>query len=106
MMPRENKPWGWPRLEVYLPSEQARRRVKLVAAAQDKKLSDYCLEAILERLGHDEVQTRTGSISIAAELRSWQQTVRTKTGAKRIPDTAVIIQRLRRERIRAGAGLR
>jgi hypothetical protein len=105
-MPRENKPWNWPRLEVYLPNEQVRRRVKVVAAAQDKKLSDYCLEAILERLEHDEVQTRTGPISIATELRSWQQTVRTKLGAERIPDTAAIIRRLRKERIRASAGVR
>jgi len=80
--------------------------VKLVAAAQDKKLSEYCLEAILERLEHDEMRTRAGPISIGTELRSWQQTVRTKLGVKRIPDTAAIIRRLRRERIRAGAGLR
>jgi hypothetical protein len=106
MMPRQDGSWSWPRLEVYLPDEQVRRRVKLVAAAQDKKLSDYCLEAILERLEHDETQTRTGPLSIAAELRSWQQTVRKRLGAKRIPDTTIIIRRLRKVRTRAGTGLR
>ena len=104
-MPRIKESGGWPRLEVYLPSEQMRRRVKLVAAAQDKKLSDYCLEAIFERLEHDEGR-QTGTGSLATDLRAWQKQMRTHITAKRMPDSSSVIRHLRKARLHAVAGLR
>ena len=105
-MPKAKELWNWPRLEVYLPNEQVRRRVKMVAASQDKKVSDYCLDAILERLEHDEGHAAAGPVTLAAELRAWQQQLRTRLGAKRIPESSGVIRRLRKDRVGGLTGLR
>ena len=105
-MPKVKEQGGWPRLEVYVPDKEIHRRVKLAATASSMKLSEYCLEAILERLEQDEMQSWDGLGDVAEELRNWQEKVRTQTGRKTIPDTAEVIQCLREERIHATTGLR
>lgn len=105
-MPKTKNGSGWPRLEIYLPDEEVRRRVKLAAAAHDVKLSEYCYQAILERLEQDEEQSWGNWQKEVEELRAWQQQVRVKLKGRRIPDSAGIIRNLRKERTRAIAGLR
>jgi hypothetical protein len=56
-MPRVKVRSSWPRLEIYLPDEEIRRRVKLAAAVHNVKLGEYCVGAILERLEQDERST-------------------------------------------------
>ncbi len=97
-MPRVKNRSGWPRLEIYLPDEEIRRRVKLAAAAHDVKLSEYCVEAILERLEQEEAQSWTNWQREVEELRAWQSQVRARLKGKRIPDSAKILRQLRKER--------
>ena len=105
-MPKVKEGASWPRLEIYLPDEQVRRRVKLAAAAHDLKLSEYCYEAILERLEQDEEQSWGNWQNQVEELRAWQLQVRAKLKGRTIPDSAEIIRQLRAERTRDLAGLR
>ncbi len=103
-MPRVREHGEWPRLEVYLPDDEIRRRVKLAAAASRMKVSEYCLEAILERLEQDEEQSWSGT-EVVEELRVWQEKVLTELGGQPIPDTAEVIRQLREERADVSAGL-
>ncbi len=105
-MPKIKEQARWSRLEIYLPDEETRRRVKLAAASRDQKISAYCTEAILERLEQDEEQSASNSQKQVEELRAWQQQVRAKLKGKTIPDTAEIIRQLREERARGIPGLR
>jgi hypothetical protein len=103
-MPKVKKGTGWPRLEIYLPDEELRRRVKLAAATHDVKLSEYCVIAILERLEQDEAQGWNNQQ--VQELYAWQKQVKAGLGRRKIPDSARILRQLRKERARALAGLR
>jgi len=105
-MPKAKEQGGWPRLEVYVPNEETRRRVKLAATASSMKLSEYCLEAILERLEQDEEQAWSNLGDVVENLKAWQERVRTQLGGKIIPDTAEVIRYLREERLHATTGLR
>lgn len=105
-MPKVKEGIGWPRLEIYLPDEEIRRRVKLATAAHDVKLSEYCVVAILERLEQDEAQSWNNWQRQVQELRAWQKQVQASLGRKKIPDSARILRQLRKERTRALAGLR
>ncbi len=105
-MPKTTEQVNWPRLEVYVPSDSVRRRVKAAAAAQDLKVSAYCLDAILERLEQDEQQARSQTHGIGSDLRTWQAKVLTQLGGKRLSNTSDTIRRLRRERTRGIASLR
>jgi hypothetical protein len=105
-MPKVRNGSSWPRLEIYLPDEEMRRRVKLAAAAHDVKLSEYCVAAILERLEQDEAQSWNNWQREVEELRAWQRQVRARLKGKKIPDSAAVLRRLRKERTRALAGLR
>lgn len=105
-MPKSKNGSSWPRLEIYLPDEDMRRRVKLAAAAHDVKLSEYCVVAILERLEQDEAQSWNNWQREVEELRAWQSQVRGKLKGKKIPDSTKILRQLRKERTRAIAGLR
>lgn len=105
-MPKEKEGASWPRLEIYLPNEEVRRRVKLAAAAHDVKLSEYCFAAILERLEQDEEQSWGNWQTQVEELRVWQRQVRVRLKGKKLPDSAVVLRQLRKERTRDLAGLR
>lgn len=60
-MPKAKAGSTWPRLEIHLPDEEIRRRVKLAAAVHDGKLGEYCVGAILERLEQDwDLETDKG----------------------------------------------
>lgn len=102
----------WPRLDVYVPDQQVRRRIKLAATKRDMRVSQYCLEAILERLEEDEILDKEipevaqeKEETTVEELRNWQETVKTKLGGRPLPDSADLLRRLREERTREIAGL-
>ncbi len=103
----------WPRLDVYVPNQQVRRRIKLAATKRDMRVSQYCLEAILERVEEDEVLEKEATKAARGEeeettveeLRNWQETVRTKLGGRPLPDSADLLRRLREKRTREIAGL-
>ncbi len=105
-MPKRKNGSIWPRLVIYLHSEEIRGRVRLAAAAHDVKLSEYCDEAILERLEQDEAQSSNNWQKEVEELWVWQRQVRAKLKVKKIPDSADTLRQLRKERTRAIAGLR
>lgn len=103
----------WPRVDVYVPDQQVRRRIKLAATKRDMRVSQYCLEAILERLEEDEIlEKETPEVAqegeeetTVEELRNWQEMVKTKLGGRPLPDSADLLSRLREERTREIAGL-
>lgn len=94
----------WTRLEIYFPDEEIRRRVKFAAAARELKLSEYCAEAILERLEQDEAQSWDNWQREVEELRAWQSSVRKRFKGNKIPDSAEVLHRMRKARTRALAG--
>ena len=104
-MPKTSEQPTWPRLEVYVPSDTVRRRVKAAAAAQDVKVSAYCLDAILERLERDEQQSRSQSADIVSDLHAWHAKALAQMGGKRLSRTSDTIRKIRKERTNGLAGL-
>lgn len=83
-----------PRLNIYLDSEDILERVKIGAAKRRTTLSEYCLEAVRERLARDGLvkltpgEQRAKLRRAAAEL----DRLRTVVGRIGVPVTELISQ--------------
>jgi hypothetical protein len=102
----------WPRIDIYVPDPEVRRRIKVAAARQDIRVSQWCLEAILERLAQEEVfeeQTypiEEPQVDLIFQLHSIQERIKAHRGGKILMTLDEHLERDRLERNHELFGLR
>ncbi|HBY92981.1 MAG: hypothetical protein M5U01_15070 [Ardenticatenaceae bacterium] len=94
-----------PRIQVYTDPE-TKRRIELAAARCDVAVTEYCLEAIREKLAEDDMLEAeqieipiklTKHEDLIADLRALQERIKTRRGGKLI-DVDSILEQMREER--------
>jgi hypothetical protein len=64
MMRNETSPV---RLNIYLPDQATRRRIKLIAAERNLTLSRFCLQAIQAQLSQADIEKQRTPLSMAVD---------------------------------------
>lgn len=95
-----------PRIQVYTDAE-TKRRIELAAARRDVAVTQYCLEAIRQRLADEEmlekekieipVRPEEKDENLIADLRALRERILAERGGKLI-DVDQIIETMREER--------
>ena len=95
------------RIQVYTDPE-TKRRIELAAAKQNLAVTEYCLEAIKERLAEDDVLERERieipikpieGEDLIAELRKLRKAILAERGGKPLDiDIAELVSQMRQER--------
>lgn len=98
----------WPRIDVYVSDPQIRQKIKLAAVREDKRMSQWCLEAILGRLAQEENVHPGGSREpdVVSELRMLQEKIKKHRRGKMLADLGDHLEQDRLERIHDLCGLR
>lgn len=98
----------WPRIDVYVSDPQIRQKIKLAAVRQDKRMSRWCLEAILGRLDQEENahQRASRELDVVSELRMLQEKIKRHRRGKIFADLEDHLQQDRLERIHDLSDLR
>lgn len=102
----------WPRIDVYVPNPRIRSRIRVAAARQEMRISQWCLQAILERLGQEERGQVDSSVSalfgqdLLPELITLQKKIKAHRRGKIITSLDDHLETARLERNHELFGLR